>query len=207
MNRNNWKKLDYTDEQAEELERLSMLCSTGNVDAHVADKILRETMRKYELEKENKSMSNKELLGKSLKEQFTEASESFAKWISASTSIMETIKSVKAGFEAIEELDDSLVEMQKVTEMTTDELKDKSCADVIIIDLKNVGIDVSLWKGDVKPVKAILSVNMFEKTTCEVLDDIAANWNSLETVGDFNVNLAIGNMVLLMEDGTFRMNQ
>ena len=152
-------------------------------------------------------MSNKELLGKSLKEQFTEASESFAKWISASTSIMETIKSIKTGIETIEELDDSLVEMQKVTEMTTDELKDKSCADVIIIDLKNVGIDVSLWKGDVKPVKAILSVNMFEKTTCEVLDDIAANWNSLETVGDFNVNLAIGNMVLLMEDGTFRMNQ
>ena len=207
MSKDDWKELDYTDEQAEELERLSMLGSTGNVDAHVADKILRETMKKYELEKENKSMSNKELLGKSLKEQFTEASESFAKWISASTSIMETIKSVKAGFEAIEELDDSLVEMQKVTEMTTDELKDKSCADVIIIDLKNVGIDVSLWKGDVKPVKAILSVNMFEKTTCEVLDDIAANWNSLETVGDFNVNLAIGNMVLLMEDGTFRMNQ
>ena len=207
MSKDDWKELDYTDEQAEELERLSMLGSTGNVDAHVADKILRETMKKYELEKENKSMSNKELLGKSLKEQFTEASESFAKWISASTSIMETIKSVKAGFEAIEELDDSLVEMQKVTEMTTDELKDKSCVDVIIIDLKNVGIDVSLWKGDVKPVKAILSVNMFEKTTCEVLDDIAANWNSLETVGDFNVNLAIGNMVLLMEDGTFRMNQ
>ena len=207
MSKDDWKELDYTDEQAEELERLSMLGSTGKVDAHVADKILRETMKKYELEKENKSMSNKELLGNSLKEQFTEASESFAKWISASTSIMETIKSVKAGFEAIKELDDSLVEMQKVTEMTTDELKDKSCADVIIIDLKNVGIDVSLWKGDVKPVKAILSVNMFEKTTCEVLDDIAANWNSLETVGDFNVNLAIGNMVLLMEDGTFRMNQ
>lgn len=207
MIKNDWKKLGYTDEESEELVRLSMLGGAGDIDAHVADKILRETMKKYELEKENKSMSNKELLGKSLKEQFTEASESFAKWISASTSIMETIKSVKAGFEAIEELDDSLVEMQKVTEMTTDELKDKSCADVIIIDLKNVGIDVSLWKGDVKPVKAILSVNMFEKTTCEVLDDIAANWNSLETVGDFNVNLAIGNMVLLMEDGTFRMNQ
>ena len=152
-------------------------------------------------------MSNKALLGKSLKEQLTEASESFSKWISASTSIMETIKSVKDGIEVIEELDDSLVEMQKVAEMTVDELQNKSCADVIVVDLKNAGIDVSQWKGDVKPVKAILSVNMFEKTTCEVLDDIAANWNSLETVGDFNVNLTIGNMVLLMEDGTFRMNQ
>ena len=152
-------------------------------------------------------MSNKELLGKSLKEQFTEASESFAKWISASTSIMNTFKGVRACIEEIDKLDNSMVELTKVSDMTVDELKEKSCADVIIVDLKNAGIDVSRWEGNVKPVKAILSVNMFEKTTCEVLDDIAANWNSLETVGDFNVNLAIGNMVLLMEDGTFRMNQ
>ena len=38
--------------QAEELERLSKIGNDmGEIDAHVADKILRETMRKYELEK------------------------------------------------------------------------------------------------------------------------------------------------------------
>ena len=52
MHKEKWKKLSYTDEESEELERLSMLGGVGDIDAHVADKILRETMKKYESEKE-----------------------------------------------------------------------------------------------------------------------------------------------------------
>lgn len=45
MHKEKWKKLGYTDEESEELEKLSMLGGAGDIDAHVADKILRETMK------------------------------------------------------------------------------------------------------------------------------------------------------------------
>ena len=59
MSIKDWKKLGYSYEQSEELERLSHIgYDMGDIDVHVVDKILQETMRKYELEKENNNMNN-----------------------------------------------------------------------------------------------------------------------------------------------------
>lgn len=40
-----WNKLGYTDEQSKELARLSVLGSAGDIEAHIADKILYETLK------------------------------------------------------------------------------------------------------------------------------------------------------------------
>ena len=140
MSRNDWKKLSYTGEESEELERLSMLGGAGDIDAHVADKILRETIKKYELKKENKSMSNttnfekvlgkknanmgeamvnvREDLGKSLKELLVDAYDKFSRWMETSQSILEELKSAKESIEIIEELDNVMAELTKVSNET-----------------------------------------------------------------------------------------
>ena len=52
MSVEDWKKLGYSDKQSEELERLSYIGDDmGNIDAHVVDKILQKTIKKYEVEK------------------------------------------------------------------------------------------------------------------------------------------------------------
>lgn len=56
--------------------------------------------------------------------------------------------------------------------------------DTFEVDLTKEGIDVSEWEDDVKPVKAIMSV---------VTKD-----------NDESFATEIGNMIMLMEDGTFR---
>ena len=166
-----WKKIGYSYEQSEELERLSRIGDDmGNIDVYIADKMLQETMRKYELEKENYIMSNttnlagkslfetlkeqsekfnkwvneseeflsgistehmdKEAseeifgkknanLGRSLKEQLTEEYEKFAKWTSESQIILNLLKNVKETANALNELDDIPVELQKVTDDAT----------------------------------------------------------------------------------------
>lgn len=58
--------------------------------------------------------------------------------------------------------------------------------EVIQIDLTNNGFDSSKWEGDVKPVKAFLT-----------LKEIAGNES-------FKFTLEIGDMMFLMEDGTFQ---
>lgn len=45
---NEWNKLGYTKEQSEELARLSVLGSTGDIDAHVADKVMYKTLKEYD---------------------------------------------------------------------------------------------------------------------------------------------------------------
>lgn len=47
MSVKDWKQLGYSDKQSEELERLSHIGDNmGDIDVHVADKMLQETMRK-----------------------------------------------------------------------------------------------------------------------------------------------------------------
>lgn len=145
MSIKDWKKLGYSYEQSEELERLSHIGNDmGDIDVHVVDKMLQETMRKYELEKENNNMNNttnfektlgkqnanvgeaimnnKANLGKSLKEQLTDACDKFSKWISESQSVMNSIKNIKSAIEEINEIDDALVELQKVSDDTVKEI-------------------------------------------------------------------------------------
>ena len=64
-------------------------------------------------------MNGKADLGKSLKEQLTDACDKFSKWISESQSVMNSLRNVKAAIEEINEIDDALVELQKVADDTT----------------------------------------------------------------------------------------
>lgn len=83
-----------------------------------------------------------------------------------------------------------------------------SYVDTFEIDLRNnIYFDTSQWEGDIKPVKAILSVCMPDKTTYEITNNIAENWDKIDKTGKFDVELTIGNMILLMEDGTFRIGK
>lgn len=47
-----WNKLGYTKEQFEELSRLSVLGSVGDIDAHIADKVLYKTLKEFDLKEE-----------------------------------------------------------------------------------------------------------------------------------------------------------
>ena len=112
MSVEDWKKLGYSYEQSEELERLSHIGDDmGDIDVHVADKMLQETMRKYELEKENNNMNKN--LGKSLTETLKEQATNFTKWQSASQAILNGCKNLKEISGSVEEVNDSLVELGK----------------------------------------------------------------------------------------------
>lgn len=49
-----WIKLGYTEEQSKELVRLSVLGCTGDIEAHVVDKILYETVKNMKSRKGDK---------------------------------------------------------------------------------------------------------------------------------------------------------
>ena len=52
MSVKDWKQLGYSDKQSEELERLSHISDDiGDIGVHVADKILREAMKKIRIRK------------------------------------------------------------------------------------------------------------------------------------------------------------
>ena len=65
---------------------------------------------------------------------------------------------------------------------------DIALVDTFEIDLAKAGIDVEQWEEPIKPVKIIMSI---------VKKDI----------GNFNFSVEFGNMVLLMEDGTFKISE
>lgn len=50
----NWKKMGYTEEQCQELEKLSAIGDNGmsDIDVYDAEKILSNTMKKYQLDKD-----------------------------------------------------------------------------------------------------------------------------------------------------------
>ena len=93
MSVKDWKQLGYSDKQSEELERLSHIGDDmGDIDVYIADKMLQETMRKYELEKENNNMnSTTDLAGKSLFDTLKEQSEKFNKWVNESEEFLSGI--------------------------------------------------------------------------------------------------------------------
>ena len=170
-----------------------------NIDAITANEIIQKTQKEY-FEKENKKMSDKANLGKSLTESLEEACGKFSKWMESSNVILDAFNSVKASVKTVEELDSAMVEVQ-VSDKTAKELseeleesfsnleKDRIVSvDTFEIDLKEKGIDVSEWEEPIKPVKAIMSV-------------VTRNSD-----GKYGLSVAMGNMIMLMEDGTFRVN-
>ena len=132
-------------------------------------------------------------------------SENFSNWVGMSACLLGMLESMKKDTNNIEELNESLVDIEKASQETSDENDKYSFVDSLEIDLRNnTYFDVSKWEGSVKPVKAILSICMPKETTYNVVNDIADNWNKLGKSNNFDVNLTIGNMIFLMEDGTFR---
>ena len=112
MSIRDWKKLGYSNEQSEELERLSHIGDDmSDIDVHVADKMLQETMKKYKAEKENNIMNKN--LGKSLTESLKEHATNFAKWQSASQAILNGCNNLKKMSDSVEEVNDSLVGLEK----------------------------------------------------------------------------------------------
>ena len=101
-----WEKIGYSYEQSEELERLSRIGDDmGDIDVYIADKMLQETMRKYELEKENNNMnSTTNLAGKSLFDTLKEQSEKFNRWINESEEFLSGISMENADKEVSEEI-------------------------------------------------------------------------------------------------------
>lgn len=106
MSIKDWKKLGYSYEQSEELERLSRIGDDmGDIDVYIADKMLQETMRKYELEKENNNMnSTTNLAGKSLFDTLKEQSEKFNRWINESEEFLSGISTENMDKEVSEEI-------------------------------------------------------------------------------------------------------
>lgn len=144
-------------------------------------------------------MRNTTNLGNDFKERLNDACDKFSQWMKSSNTVLDAFNAVKAGVETIEELDNAMVEITKVTDKTADELNEeleKSFSDLeknrIIsvdtfeIDLKEKGIDVSEWEDLIKPVKAIMSVV------------------TRRGDGEYGLSITMGNMIMLMEDGTFR---
>ena len=132
-------------------------------------------------------------------------SENFSNWVEMSACLLGMLESMKKDTNNIEELNESLVDIKKANSTTTYENDKYSFVDSLEIDLRNnTYFDVSKWEGSVKPVKAILSICMPKETTYNVVNDIADNWNKLGKSNNFDVNLTIGNMIFLMEDGTFK---
>ena len=60
--------------------------------------------------------------------------------------------------------------------------------DTFEIDLAEAGIDVGQWEEPVKPIKIIMSIIKRD-------------------AGNFNFSVELGNMILLMEDGTFKISE
>ena len=131
-------------------------------------------------------------------------SENFSNWVGMSACLLGMLESMKKDTNNIEELNESLVDIEKASQETSDKNDKYSSVDSLEIDLRNnTYFDVSKWEGSVKPVKAILSICMPKETTHNVMNDITDNWNKLGKSSNFDVNITIGNMIFLMEDGTF----
>lgn len=144
-------------------------------------------------------MKNTTNLGNDFKERLTDACDKFSKWMESSHVILDAFNSVKTDVETIEELDTAIVEITKVTDKTAGELSEELeksfsgleknriiSVDAFEIDLKEKGIDVSEWEEPIKPVKAIMSVV------------------TRKGDGEYGLSITMGNMIMLMEDGTFR---
>lgn len=96
-------------------------------------------------QKENKNMSNTENfekvlgkknanvgeaivnakadLGKSLKDSLVDASDKFVQWMEASHVVLEAFNNMKEMVKTMEDLDNSMVELQKVADATVEELE------------------------------------------------------------------------------------
>lgn len=112
----NWieKALDRMERKIIELEKENnIMNNTTNFE---------KTLGKQNANVGEAIMNNKANLGKSLKEQLTDACDKLSKWISESQIILNLLKNVKETANTLKELDDALVELQKVSDDTVKEI-------------------------------------------------------------------------------------
>lgn len=123
-------------------------------------------------------MSNTGKLEKDFVTTLKEQATKFNSWVATSTALLNAKSNFNKATNDIKNVDDSL------TNLNNSRIR---AVNTIDVDLAKEGIDVSEWEDSVKPVKAIASI--MTKDNGE------------------NISIEIGNLVMLMEDGTFRMNQ
>lgn len=123
-------------------------------------------------------MSNIEKITKDFTGTLKEQIGNFNNWVAASTVIINAKDNFNKIYNAIKEVDDSVANLKK---------NNVKSVNTFEIDLLKEEIDISGWEDGIKPVKAIMSI--MTKGNGE------------------NISIEIGNTVMLMEDGTFRINQ
>ncbi len=77
----------------------------------------------YKLKDTENSMRGLGRLGSSLKDQFSQATENFTQWLSISSGIMFLISQTRSAISEIKELDDTLTEISKTSNMSVRQLK------------------------------------------------------------------------------------
>ena len=123
-------------------------------------------------------MSNTVNLKNDFVKTFKEGVKNFVNWTNAYEEILKVTESFNEATNGIKELNDELTDLKR------ERIKGVTTFE---IDLAKEGIDVSEWEESIKPVKVIMSI--------------------MTKDNGGNVSIEIGNMIMLMEDGTFRMNQ
>ncbi len=164
------------DKRTKDLITMDSAC---DIDAFTADKILHETMEKYKSERK-KYMSNKDNLGKEFIKTLKENANNFNNWVDMTDTVLDIIGDLNLQMDKIQNVDLSLKDIEKRKIVSVDTIE---------IDLNKVEIDVSKWEDTIKPVKIIMSVITID--------------NNVED--GFDLSIEVGNMVALMEDGTFRL--
>lgn len=163
----------------ERTKDLITIGSGGDIDAFMADKVLHETIEKYKSERK-KYMSNKENLGKEFLKILSENASNFRNWVDMTNTVLDIIGDLNIEMDKMQNVDFSLNDIDKRKIVSVDTIE---------IDLNKIEIDVSKWEDTIKPVKIIMSV-------------ITRDNNGEDS---FGLSIEAGNMVALMEDGTFRL--
>lgn len=162
----------------------------------------------------NKEKKNKKL-GEELLKSMTNSAETFKKWTSISQMLMEKLTDDIKGISALNEFNRALATLDKAPTATLDKVPtdvsnkiedEPHTVETIEVDLAKINIDVEDWEdGDVKPVKAIVSCLFGERKHFGVMSEPSDAWFLTDAILPFNVKFSVKDIVLVMEDGTFRI--
>ena len=111
------KNKSITKEAKEELEGFVRLLQNGNVNLSDWNKF------DTRLKEINIEMREAGRLGKSLKQTLIEGAKSFAQWTVSSFSVMEVVQALKKMITNVKATDDSLLELDKVSDLSTKNLE------------------------------------------------------------------------------------
>ena len=154
----------------------------------------------------SKEKKNKKI-GEELLKSMTNSAETFKKWTSISQMLMEKLTDDIKGISALNELNRALATLDKVPTDASNKIEDEPyTVETIEVDLAKINIDVEDWEdGDVKPIKAIASCLFGERKNFGVMSEPSDVWFLTDAILPFNVKFSVKDIVLVMEDGTFRI--